>query len=342
MGRSAGMIVHNLLVSLAETVSGITPLIPYYHTVSDERLAHIRHLHPYKNERQFSADVDYLGRRYQPVSLNDLLDCVKRGRELRKGSFILTFDDGYSQAHSVIAPLLYRKGIPAIFFLTADFIDNRGLSQRNKASIIVDRLLRDGGDRIAPSAAVLTRLDATPGELPKRILALRNREADVLDEIALSLGVDFEEYLSQEQPYLTSHEIRKLLGMGFFIGAHSFEHPLYQDLPIDEQVRETTGSVQYIREKFGLEYSLFAFPHSDLFIRREFFRRIEGAVDLTFGTSGIHKDPIATNLQRINFERALRGAADLVARQLFKKILWGRTKNMVIERDFAPEAGGTS
>ena len=239
------MNVDDILVSLAETVSGITPLIPYYHTVSDERLAHIRHLHPYKNERQFSADVDYLGRRYSRSRWNDLLDFVRREKELKKGSFILTFDDGYSQAFSVIAPLLSEGHSGHLIFLTADFIDNRGLSHRNKASIIVDRLLRDGGDRIAPSSAVLARLDATPGELPKRILALRNREADVLDEIALLLGVDFKEYLSQEQPFLTSPEIGKLLGMGFSIGTHSFEHPLYQDLPIDEQVRETTGSVNH-------------------------------------------------------------------------------------------------
>lgn len=326
------MIVHNILVSLAETISGVTPLIPYYHTVSNERLAHICHLHPYKNERQFLDDVDYLGRRYQPVSLGDLLDSVKRGKKLKKGSFILTFDDGYSQVYSVVAPILYRKGIPAICFLTSDFIDNRSLSYRNKASIIVDLLLRERVDRSLNAHAVLNRLGVSADQLPSRILALKYQEASVLDEVARSMGADFQGYLSTEQPYLTTDQIKKLIAMGFSIGAHSIDHPFFQDLPMEDQLRQTTGSLRFVRDRFGLTYSLFAFPYSDLFISEEYFRRIEDVVDLTFGTCGIKKDPVAWNLQRINFESALRGAPDIIARQLVKKIALGRSKSMVIDR----------
>jgi hypothetical protein len=206
--QGVGMIVHRILVSLAETVTGITPLVPYYHTVSDERLAHICHLHPYKNKRQFLSDLDFLCRRYQPVSLGDLLDFVKRGKKLKKGSFIITFDDGYSQVYSVVAPLLFQKGIPAIYFLASDFIDNKNLGFRNKASLIVDRLLRDREDPPAHLPAGLAGLNVPADQWPARILAVKYREASVLDEIALSVGIDFQEYLSTEQPYLTSAQVR--------------------------------------------------------------------------------------------------------------------------------------
>ena len=40
--------------------SPVNSLFPYHHVVSDERLAHIINLYPYKNVKQFSADLDFL------------------------------------------------------------------------------------------------------------------------------------------------------------------------------------------------------------------------------------------------------------------------------------------
>jgi peptidoglycan/xylan/chitin deacetylase (PgdA/CDA1 family) len=121
--------------------------------------------------------------------------------------------------------------------------------------------------------------------------------------------------------------------MGFYIGAHSVDHAPFWDLPKEDQRSQTIDSLRFIKDSFGLTYSLFAFPHSDLLMSEEFFHSIEDVVDLTFGTCGIKKDPIASNLQRINFERTLREASAIVARQLLKKAVYGRSKSMMINRN---------
>ena len=89
------------------------------------------------------------------------------------------------------------------------------------------------------------------------------------------------------------------------------------------------------KDRFGLSYSLFAFPHNDRYISRDFFRNTEGVFDLTFGTCGIAKDPIATNLQRINFERSLRPASRIVVRQLIKKAIFRHGGKARLKRDRA-------
>jgi peptidoglycan/xylan/chitin deacetylase (PgdA/CDA1 family) len=332
------MIFQNAFISLAEKVTGITPLIPYYHTVSDERLVHICHVHPYKNERQFSDDVDFLCKRYQSLSLGDLIDFAKHGKKLKKGSFIITFDDGYSQVRSVVAPILFKKGIPAIFFLTADFVDNKNLSYINKASVIVEHLIQNEKSLGHREQALSKMLNVASRRLKERIMTIKYHEAKVLDEVARLIGIDFEDYLANEQPYLTSPQIRELIEMGFSIGAHSLDHPYFQDLPLQDQVRQTEGSLRDLKNRFGLDYSLFAFPHSDYSIGIEFFRQVEKILDLSFGTSGIQKDPVATNLQRINFEKSLRPAAHIVARQLAKKIVYGRSERMTVKRNLSPES----
>jgi peptidoglycan/xylan/chitin deacetylase (PgdA/CDA1 family) len=326
------MIIHNVLISFAELFTDITPLIPYYHTVSNERLAHVCHIHPYKNERQFIDDLDFLCKRYHPVSLEGLIDFARHGSRIRKGSFIISFDDGYSQVYSIAAPILFKKGIPAIFFLVSDFIDNKCLGYRNKASIIVEYLLRNHGHLGRIQQALFDMLHVAPDQLVARIMSIRFHEADVLDEIARLIGISFDEYLLNEQPYLTSAQIRKLIDMGFKIGAHSLDHRYYQGLPLQDQLKQTIDSLHIIKNSFRLDYSVFAFPHSDLAIDKEFFLKTGDLVDVTFGTLGIKKDPIASNLQRLNFEKTLRPASEIVARQLIKKIVYGRFKSMSIDR----------
>ena len=326
------MTLSSVLIALAERFSGITPLIPYYHVVSNERLIHICHLHPYKDERQFTDDVDFLGKRYQPLSPRDLIDFARSGKKIKKGSFIITFDDGYSQIFSVVAPILYKKGIPAIFFLASDFIDNRNLGYRNKASIIAEHLRRNPGLRTGHESALREMLKTSRDQITERILAIPYGAATMLDEIAGVLGIDFQEYLRRVQPYLTSPQIRSLMDRGFHFGAHSLDHPLFEALPLQDQLKQTIVSLQFLKNAYGLPYSFFAFPHSDDSIHRDYFREIERIVDLSFGTSGIKKDPIATNLQRINFERSLRPASQILARQLIKKIVGGRSGHMTIDR----------
>lgn len=326
------MFVHDLIVSVAGALSPITPLLPYYHLVSDERLAHVCHLHPCKTERQFVDDLDFLCRHYRPVAVSDLVDHARHGKRLVKKSFLLTFDDGYRQIHSVVAPILVRKGVPAIFFLASGFIGNERLGFRNTASLVVEHLIRDPDSSARLESRIRGLLPAGPGVLAARILAVSYKDAARLDQIAAFLEIDIQDYLRTERPYLTRPEVGQLAGMGFSIGAHSVDHPLFQSLPLPEQLRQAKESLMSIREAFAPAYALFAFPHSDLGISEEFFRAIDSEIDLSFGTSGIMRDPIATNLQRINFERSLRPASSILARQHVRKILRGRSKKMLIRR----------
>lgn len=319
-------ILHHPFITALEALSDTTLFLPYYHVVSDEVLPHISHLYPYKNKRQFIADLDFLARRYHPISLEDLIDAVKSRKVLKKGTFIITFDDGYNEIDSVAAPILYRKGIPAIFFLTTDLIDNKVLSHDNKASLIID-FLREDAKRRPSSKLHVPSLPAGRFELTADwIRALRRREPAKLDEIAASIGVDFKEFLRRTRPYLDAVQIQALINHGFYFGAHSYSHPYFRDLSLAEQLKQALGSVQVLRNRFKLPYSVFAFPHDDQMVGRDFFRITEKSLDLTFGTNGLQQGVIATNLQRVNFEKSLKPAHRILLRKLVKNVISGRCR----------------
>ena len=72
------------------------------------------------NRRRFAAHLDFLARRYHPMSLGDYLTARDTGQSLRDYSVILTFDDGFRNFLTVAAPLLVERNIPATVFLITD------------------------------------------------------------------------------------------------------------------------------------------------------------------------------------------------------------------------------
>ncbi|MCI4445304.1 MAG: polysaccharide deacetylase family protein [Candidatus Aminicenantes bacterium] len=309
----------NLRAKFKGIFSGINPLIPYYHVVSDEKLPHIIHLHPYKNILRFLKDVDYFGQKFKAIGLEDLIDFVYKGNKLKKNSVILTFDDGYVECFSNIAPILEKKGLPAIFFVSSDCVDNKNLCYKNKVSLLVNYLIKNQDkfitDPVCPRAASLeTKI--------KALRQVRYKNRQVLDEMAKINGIDWDEYLKNKKPYLTLKQLEELKKRGFYIGAHGQDHANFNELNLNEQIDQVKESIFFIKKALSIDYALFAFPFYDQGISLDFFRETSGLINLSFGTNGILSDEVKWNLQRINFERSLRPAQEIYLRKVIKKSLY--------------------
>jgi peptidoglycan/xylan/chitin deacetylase (PgdA/CDA1 family) len=322
-------------LSLLQKVTDANILIPYYHMVRDWDLPHVKHLYEYKNVKTFVDDLDFLAKRYSPITLQDLLDSLYRGRKLPGNAMLLTFDDGFREMHDVVAPLLLKKGIHATFFVNTDFIDNRDMCYLNKASLLADGL--ESTDNKKMNKEIKRLLSSGKNESAgwkELILAVPYESRDILDEIADRLQVDFREYLENRRPYLTSDQIRHMIDHGFTFGAHSLDHPLYSLLPVEEQVRQTLESVGALKNRFSISYGAFAFPRHDKNVTRAFFDEIfkYGAVDVTFGTDGFQNDSVMYHLQRVNLERTLMPADYIIAKKHAQKIRFILTGKATIRR----------
>jgi len=260
--------------------------------------------------------MEHLLRRYRPIDAKEVVEKVRHGEPLPSNGFVLTFDDGYREMVDVVAPRLLHHGVPATFFVNTAFIDNHAMCYLNKASVLVERV-RDTGWSTTLALGFRKvfgqRVDGAT-DACSQILSVCYADRCRLDEIAAILGVDCEAYLKSEKPYVSSVGIRRLIGHGFSVGAHSIDHPLYAQLPIGEQLRQTIESVRAVRTAFRLDYGLFAFPHSDMNVGLEFFAKLGDTrlVDVSFGTAGLLDDPAPRNLQRISLEQPLASAERII------------------------------
>jgi len=294
--------------SILTNLTGQQFLFPFYHTVSNTPLPHVDQVYQVRSLAGFNKDLDFLTRHFQPVGLEELRAFREGERKASKPRMFLSFDDGLSGIYDIVAPELLKRGIPAAFFINTDFMDNRNLFFRYKASLILDRLQHIN---YPPSVLALFQRRyhlARAHRITVRnlVLGVNYRRRAELDEMAKLVDLDFTAFLKVKKPYLTSTQINELADTGFYIGAHSKDHPLFTDLTRDEQITQYRESLSLVQEEFGLPYGLFSFPFTDDGVSASFFAALseEGmpTLDASFGTAGLKFDPVDFHFQRVPME----------------------------------------
>jgi peptidoglycan/xylan/chitin deacetylase (PgdA/CDA1 family) len=302
-------------------LSGVSLVVPYYHMVSDASVPHVRHLYQFRTIAEFNADLEFLLHRFEPVTLSEIVGALNGVRALRRPSFHLTFDDGFTEIHDIVAPILERAGVAATFFLNTAFLDGGGLAHHNALSVLLDRLQSPksglGSASFRRIASLLPVATSESMSLEARILSIGFAQQSVVDSLAEILHVDLDAYVRETRPYLSSEQIARLLSKGFTIGAHSHDHPLYADLSLPEQLAQTRKSMHLLATQFVVAPKAFAFPHSDSGVEAPFFAAVfsNSFLDVSFGTAGLLSHFHPRNIERISMEEASTSAAQILARQ---------------------------
>ena len=280
----------NFLIKNITQLSGKNIIFPFYHLISDDTCPHIRHLYPVKSIDQFKKELDFFQKHYDPITLKEIIFHLKNNTKADKPSFFLSFDDGLKECFTIIAPLLKERNLTAAFFINTDFVDNRALFYRYKISLLIDALKQKHSDFNS-----------------EKLLQFNYSDAEKINALAEEHQLDFDLFLKESQPYMTWSEIEDLKNQGFYIGAHSVDHPLYSQLSLEEQIQQTQESLKIVQEKLSLEYKIFSFPFTDNGMSNQFFEWLFGEekVDLSFGTAGIKDDNFSFHLQRLPMDNNL-------------------------------------
>lgn len=289
--------------SLLKPKSDTLHIFPFYHSVSDMALPHLTGLYPVCDVNRFSSDLEFLLRHYHPLSFEDL-KCISSGDSIKKEKpgFFLTFDDGLREMADRVAPLLYEKGLEAIFFVNPAFVDNREMFYRHKISLLLDILTKPS---LKGKAAEMAGVAQCPQkELHQRLTSRQPIDDGMLMRLARAADLDFNHYLATMKPYLEIDQLKLLLEKGFRIGSHSYSHPEFASLSDEERKRQLTTSFGWLEDTLCVKEKLFSFPYTDFSISDHFFRWMHNdlGVQMSFGTAGIKHEKYRQHFQRIAME----------------------------------------
>jgi peptidoglycan/xylan/chitin deacetylase (PgdA/CDA1 family) len=268
---TAGHLVPSGCLNWLQRATNRYVILPYYHMVSDTPQPHVYPLYRHRTVTEFCADLDWLSAHYKPIRWDEIDACERA----KQPAFCLTFDDGFKEFYTIVAPILEEKRIPCVCFLNSDFVDNKDLMFRNK-------------------------------------------------EALEKLGIDWKTYLRNEQPYMTTSQIRELQERGFEFGSHSVNHPHFYQLSIDEQLTQTTACFRELKEKFHLRHRLFSLPFGREFMNETAVKVHMGTHEAVFDTANM-RPHVKNWYNRIWMEDTSENAKQIIfdayLRELGHKIL---------------------
>ena len=195
----------------------------------------------------FLEQIEFFKNNFNIVSMEELIEYYKYGKNLPDRALLMTFDDGYIDNYVNVFPALRDNGLQGSFFIPGKVLIEHSLLDVNKihyilASSDISELTKDVMDRLefyngkdfeyeSPNNlykkyAIANRFDDKDTIFVKRILQtvlpekLRNTISSEL--FSKYVGVDEKEVASAL--YMTYDHLDVLRRNGMFIGIHGYDH----------------------------------------------------------------------------------------------------------------------
>ena len=286
--------------------------------VRDEKVAHIENLYQYKNVKQFEYDIEILKKYYKPLNPKDLVNS-----KVSNNQFLITFDDGLIEIYNVIFPILKKNNLKAIFFINPNFVDNNEALYKHFISVAINNLKEINFDKNITDeiAAILSFSYPTNQEFIKNFINIEYSERRKTNQILKLLKFDKNKFLKENPFYVSTEMIQEMIDDGQCFGGHTMSHPRLEKLTFDAQKEEIINSINWLKNNFNIDYSLFAFPFSDKKASRKLLIELfefDSNIKI-FGNSGLKKDIDKRIIQRFSLENPFKKIEkQIVTENLYK------------------------
>jgi peptidoglycan/xylan/chitin deacetylase (PgdA/CDA1 family) len=235
---------------------GAVLTVPLYHHVAAQPVPATAHIGVTTASEHLESHLDRFQRQFDIVDLETVLS----GR-LPRRPLLLTFDDCFRTMLTVVAPMLTRRGLPAVIFLNPDPIDR----DRPMFDHVLSVLVEQAGEAPVTAALVAEGYPAGP------ITAFLNGSAIGMDATARAsliarltdrLGLRRDDVARDLDVYLTPAETRRLAALsGIEIGNHTASHVRCRSLAPHALQAEIGDARRRLEDLTARPVRAFSFPY---------------------------------------------------------------------------------
>jgi len=219
----------------------------------------------------FLKQLEYLKKRYEIISIMEFNQRYNE-KKLTGKEIVLTFDDGYKNNYSVLAPIMYDQKLPFTIFVTTKNIDTGDFFATSLIRIAVYSTTLQKID--IPTLKSVFKIEtneqkkSAASDLSKIIKNLPLETVNqVCNDIINSISIEEHEELKHKHKSLlplTWNEVVFLSKEFCTIGSHCIDHICCHSKQDNEEVRKQIFvSKQIIESKIGADCNYFAYPNGD-------------------------------------------------------------------------------
>jgi peptidoglycan/xylan/chitin deacetylase (PgdA/CDA1 family) len=210
----------------------------------------------------FEAQMRYLARYCNVVSLWDVVRALREGHSLPRRAVAITFDDGYDSFRDQAMPVLRRLGLPVTLFVATGFTGNPGRcfwwdDIYRSLSRTLHEEIELPGVRVMPLRSSRERLAAY-----ERVVSIveRSEEAaakSIVEHIIERCGVES----GCASQLLGWDEVQALANEGVAIGPHTRSHAILAQASAARVREEVEGSWADLRAHIADPLPIFCYPN---------------------------------------------------------------------------------
>jgi peptidoglycan/xylan/chitin deacetylase (PgdA/CDA1 family) len=200
----------------------------------------------------FQRQLDYLGKYYQIVSLDEII----RRHDYPGNLVALTFDDGYMDNYRNALPLLKAKGVPATIFVITSMIE---LSRGFWGNQLARKIVANGPRTLCFDTGNEVKRFEFKGRYQKQLKAARTWLKTLPSEQREALLAD--QPLHDHDRFLDIDAIKELEQNGITIQAHTVNHHRLSSLDEQAATWEITESKAILEDILGHPVNYFAYPY---------------------------------------------------------------------------------
>ncbi|PYT03181.1 MAG: hypothetical protein DMF60_19170 [Acidobacteria bacterium] len=223
--------------------------------------------------RMFEQHLDWIGRHYEFISLDDIGSRLETGTSSTKPAAALAFDDGYSDVYHHAFPLLLKKGIPATVFAVTALVGTQQMQLHDKLYLLlkaafshgkqtsrqVVELLQNAGIT-TPKTEAISRMQPNAFAVMSALLNdVTQAEANRMVQV-LEVRFGFGDCRYKELSALSWEMLEEMQSAGMTIGSHTRTHPLLTNESREKMIEETARSRRDLEDRLYVKVQHFAYP----------------------------------------------------------------------------------
>ena len=213
---------------------------------------------------QFAKQMDYIHRKYNVVTGSEVAKWINGGPPLPPNAAVITFDDGYHDNLSKAYPVLKKYNLPAVIFLTTNYIDSSLPFYWDIVAYAFDHTPKDNADfpllgkrRWHDSGSRKIIMDEWVERIKTLPEADKKKQIDLLPDI---LGASIPDDLSANLT-LTWSDVRHMSENGIEMGSHTASHPILTRVSLEDARVELEKSKSRIEAEIKSQVVSFAYPN---------------------------------------------------------------------------------
>lgn len=227
---------------------------------------------------EFEAQLDLLGQSGEFVGAADIAAALEGKLRLPERSVCITFDDGLREQFDLAWPIMHRRGIPGIFFVSTLPIEQSLVLDVHKLHIVRTRV---SADRLLDElAAFCDEEQHSFAEIDQQSVAAQYRyDSPVVGRLKYALNFQlplvlrrrfidrsFDSHTSRseneisKQLYMTRQMLREL-DIHHVIGSHGHDHAPLAQMP-EDHIRAELNQSKSLLQAWGLKNIVsFSYPY---------------------------------------------------------------------------------